>query len=381
MEVDVIVHGIPEISIDGLITLCEGQSTTLEAQGAATYVWNDGIETATNTVSPIETLTYSVIGTSTFGCDGSGQITITVIDSPEGAISGATLVCPGESTTLTATGGTSYDWGGAWDQAEIIVAPEESTTYAVTVSNDAGCTDIVQWLVEVSEITEAQIEGDSAICSGESTTLIASGGSSYLWNTSDEGAVLNVTPDQTTQYSVDVTNDDNCSVTIDWIVTVNESPEIPIIVDFGGELLSSATTGNQWYYEGVPLPDATEQTFDPIQNGNYWVVVTDEFGCSSQSEPLLVDVTLVGELDSELSFMLSPNPASDMVQVQFDQWSSGQVAFDIYDSVGRRVWSLQTMVASNGSVSLNIQELSAGSYILSAGIDGKFVTRALVVSK
>jgi hypothetical protein len=202
-----------------------------------------------------------------------------------------------------------------------------------------------------------------------------------LWNTSDEGAVLNVTPDQTTQYSVDVTNDDNCSVTIDWIVTVNESPAIPIIVDFGGELVSSATTGNQWYYEGVPLPDATEQTFDPTQNGNYWVVVTDEFGCSSQSEPLLVDVTLVGELDNEMSFMLSPNPASDMVQVQFNQWSNGQVAFEIYDSVGRRVWSLQTMVASNGSVSLNIQELSAGSYILSAGIDGKFVTRALVVSK
>jgi hypothetical protein len=381
MEVDVIVHDIPEISVDGLTTLCEGQSTTLEAQGAATYVWNDGTETATNTVSPIETLTYGVIGTSSFGCDGSGGITIAVIESPEGTISGATLVCPGESTTLTASGGTSYDWEGASDQAELIVAPEESTTYTVIVSNGAGCTDTVQWLVEVSEITEAEIEGESDICSGESATLIASGGSTYLWDTSDEGAVLNVTPDQTTQYSVDVTNDDNCSITIDWIVTVHESPAIPTIVGFGSELLSSATAGNQWYYEGVPLPDATEQTFDPTQNGNYWVVVTDEFGCSSQSEPLFVDVTSVGELDNELSFMLSPNPASDMVQVQFDQWSNGLVAFDIYDSVGRKVWSLQTMVSSNGSVSLDIQELSAGSYILSAGNDGKVVTRALVVSK
>lgn len=381
MEIDVVVHDNPTITIAGSTTVCAGQNSTLEAQGGATYVWDGGPATAMYTINPTMETTYTVVGTSAFGCSSSAQITVSTMASPDGAVSGADLVCAGESTTLTASGGTSYDWDGASNTASLVVSPDETTTYTVFVSNGSGCTDTVQWTVEVSDFSDAEITGDSDICAGESATLIASGGGTYVWNTTDEGAVLNVTPTQTTQYTVEVTNSDDCSTTVDWIITVHAAPAIPTIVGFGGELLSSATSGNQWYYEGVPLPNGTGQTFDPTQNGNYWVVVTNEFGCSSQSEPLFVDVTSVNELSNELSFMLSPNPASNLVQVQFDQWSAGTVAFDIYDSVGRKVWSLETVVSSNGLVSLDIQGLSSGNFILSAANDGLVVTRPLIVSK
>ncbi|MDI3479485.1 MAG: hypothetical protein PWQ14_631, partial [Rikenellaceae bacterium] len=49
-------------------TINSGQSSVLTASGASTYSWNTGGNTASITVSPTSTTTYTVTGTSTLGC-------------------------------------------------------------------------------------------------------------------------------------------------------------------------------------------------------------------------------------------------------------------------------------------------------------------------
>ena len=59
-------------------TLCNGSSAELNASGAGTYTWSPGGMTgASVTVSPTETTTYTVTGT-TSGCEGTATILITV---------------------------------------------------------------------------------------------------------------------------------------------------------------------------------------------------------------------------------------------------------------------------------------------------------------
>jgi len=59
--------------------ICEGETITLMAGGADSYVWMSGPSTDTYTVSPLTTETYTVTGTDTInGCSNTAMITITV---------------------------------------------------------------------------------------------------------------------------------------------------------------------------------------------------------------------------------------------------------------------------------------------------------------
>ncbi|MFN5072808.1 MAG: CARDB domain-containing protein [Cyclobacteriaceae bacterium] len=67
---------------------------------------------------------------------------------------------------------------------------------------------------------------NSTICAGEAITLTATGGTSYLWNTSSTSASITVSPVATTTYSVLITNANECSETKTVTVTVRDSPVI-----------------------------------------------------------------------------------------------------------------------------------------------------------
>lgn len=71
------VHEAPIVAIEGNTTITQGESTTLTANGADSYVWSTGETTATITVSPEETTKYSVVGT-TNGCEAESEITVNV---------------------------------------------------------------------------------------------------------------------------------------------------------------------------------------------------------------------------------------------------------------------------------------------------------------
>ncbi len=118
-------------------TICNGESTTLTASGASTYVWNDGNTDNPRTVSPTTTTTFNATGTDSNGCTSSGGTTITVNALPTVEITGTLTYCAGSTTTLTATAGlSSYLWStGATTQAINVTAG----SYTVTGTDANGC--------------------------------------------------------------------------------------------------------------------------------------------------------------------------------------------------------------------------------------------------
>lgn len=77
--IDVIVNALPDITVtvDPNDTICLGESVTLTAMGADSYVWSDSIVNGVS-FSPLVSDIYTVIGTDTNGCVNNNNVSITV---------------------------------------------------------------------------------------------------------------------------------------------------------------------------------------------------------------------------------------------------------------------------------------------------------------
>ena len=112
------------------------------------------------------------------------------------------VICLGESVVLTANGGSSYLWDNGATTKSITVSPRITTIYTVTAS-DGSNSDIDSVEVLVNSIL-ANAGPDVAIDLGESITLTATGGDSYMWSTGSTTQSITVSPDATTTYTVEV---------------------------------------------------------------------------------------------------------------------------------------------------------------------------------
>lgn len=67
-----------EVTISGSTQINFGESTTLTASGADSYLWSTGETTTSITVSPTQTTTYTVTGYNNDGCEAQAVITVEV---------------------------------------------------------------------------------------------------------------------------------------------------------------------------------------------------------------------------------------------------------------------------------------------------------------
>lgn len=227
----------PTISIasSAAANICSGNSTTLTASGATTYTWSanaGGGNSGSVVVSPGSTETYTVTGT-TSGCSSAQVITVNVTPTPTISTSAsAATICAGQSTTLTASGATTYTWlpGGSTSNP-LVASPGSSTTYTVTGST-SGCNSTQVVSVNVNPLPTIGISAQpSGICTGQSTTLTASGASTYTWSANAGGGSTNpvsVSPSSTDTYTISGTDANGC--TNQSVLTVSVSSSAPVAI-------------------------------------------------------------------------------------------------------------------------------------------------------
>ena len=285
--VNVKVNSLPPAAINpATASICPSDSTTLTASGGTGYLWNNSANTTTITVSPASATTYTVTVTNANNCSATASRTVTINSVPTPTINPLTAqICTGDSTTLTAGGGTSYLWNNAATTPSITVSPALATTYSVTVTNATSCTATTSRTVNVNSLPTPSVNPPTvSICTGDSTTLTASGGTSYLWSNAAATAAITVSPGSTTTYLVTVTNANNCSATTSGTVNVN-GPPIPIINPPTGQICSgdsiTLTAGGGSTYlwsNGATTPAIT---VSPASATPYSVTVSNGNNCSA----------------------------------------------------------------------------------------------------
>ena len=287
--VSVAVLTAPTVTASASSTsVCSGQSSTLTAGGASTYSWSHGLGSGTTaTVSPSSTTTYSVTGTGTNGCTNTANVTVTVSASAALTVSASpTAICYGNSTTISATGATSYTWSNSATTPAITVSPTTSTTYSVT-GTASGCTGTGSITITVNPLpTIGASASPASICSGQSSALTASGGSTYSWSHSaGSNSSVTVSPTSTTTYTVTGTNASACSNTSTVSITVNPSPSAslsasPASYCAGGSSTLTAGGGDTYTWSGG-LGSGSSKTVSPSSTTTYTVTVANASGCTS----------------------------------------------------------------------------------------------------
>ena len=175
-------------TITGNTTICSGEGAALSTNSLGSYLWSTGAETPSITVNTPGN--YSVTVSLPNGCSSSASVNVTTASLPTPAISGNTTICQGETATLVATGGTSYQWSAMGQGNSITVT--EAGTYTVTATNAQGCSATASTYVTVNPLPNITISGNTAVCQGNTTTLVANGAQSYLWNTGSTNAAISV---------------------------------------------------------------------------------------------------------------------------------------------------------------------------------------------
>jgi gliding motility-associated-like protein len=187
-------------------TICPGQTATLTASGANTFTWNPGnISGNTYTISPASNSIVSIDGANGT-CTSSTTASITIGSGLSITVNSPTI-CAGETAILTANGAASYTWSTGQNTNTLSVSPTNTITYTVSGTNGT-CTGSNTAVVSIAP-TPALVVGTNSItlCSGQSTTLTASGATNYTWVPGNfSGSIAIVTPTINTTYTVLASN-------------------------------------------------------------------------------------------------------------------------------------------------------------------------------
>lgn len=356
------------LTVDGDTTVCQNFPTQLTASGSlpGNYTWSTGQTGQNIEVKPNTTTTYTVVYTFGDGCQLSDQVTVNVQGvGPDLAFPNDNELCPGDSVTLNsvATPGATYTWtstppGYTSNQAiPPPVSPSQSTQYNVTATL-GNCTIMTSVDIIVYNAT-LTVSEDQNLCAGETATLTANGSLSgeYLWSNGETSATINVSPAQTTTYTVVYTYGDGCTLedavkvtaVPNFMLSIVSDPDTNRInigdpIELMGVVAPSQNLSNfqfQWLENGTTNIGNTEsiETTPSTSDSTvfYTLTATSPVGCIQQAQ---INFTLVQPLVVvPNAFTPNGDGVNDLFRLTLLEGSATVLELSIYNRWGTKVYS------------------------------------------
>ena len=266
--VSVTVNPLPTVTANSA-TICAGQTVSITASGANSYLWSTGGLTATIPVTPLVSTSYTVTGTTTLtGCANTAISNVTVNLLP--TITNTPLsqtICGGGTTTSVAwtsvVAGTTYSWSGSsangitgfpvsgTGNLPVMTLNNPNTTqgsvvYLVTPTANGCAGAAITYTVFVNPIPNVNTLIPQTICSGSNTVAVNLTSNVLLTTFSWTASGANVTgftalgngniplqplvnttnSPQTVVYVITPTANGCLGTPVNYTVTVNPSPSV-----------------------------------------------------------------------------------------------------------------------------------------------------------
>jgi hemin uptake protein HemP len=346
--------------------ICSGGSATLSATanggtGSITYTWSTAENTASITVTPTVSSTYTIDVSDANNCQQSATVSVTVNNLPLITVNNGTI-CAGESFTIMATGADTYTYSGGSN----VVNPGADVSYTVTGTDSNGCTGSAMSNVTVNALPVITVNSGT-ICAGESFTIMATGADTYTYS----GGSNVVNPGADATYTVTGTSVEGCVdvVGVESNVTVNALPAITAVTNntllCADETATLSAIGADTY-----TWNTTETTADiavsPTVTTDYTVTGTDMNGCMN-SAVITQDVstcTGIKMAEAPGAITVFPNPSNGEYTIDLP----ADARVEITNQIGRVIYSKQLLQGKN---QVTINDCAEGIYFMKTTIDGK----------
>ena len=398
----VVVNNLPVANAGNDTTIPCGGSLMLHAASGGTgsfvYHWspenllvNPNVQNPQTIQLTSTTIFHLVVTNQGSFCTDDDNVSVTisggVLSINPSAVPGQ--ICRNSVAQLYAnagggTGNYSYSWTSVpagnptWSSnlANPLVSSDSSSIYYLTVS-DGFSTSSGSTNLEVDQLPAAAISGGDSLCdNGSMATLRIDLSGVPPWTFTYSNGVTSVTINNqlTSPYLIETSDpgsytilsvhNASCYGTASGVasVLVFPVPPAPVIIQSGTALISNAPHGNQWYRDMEAIQGATDQSYSPTENGEYYDMVTMN-GCSSDSSNH-IDVIIISapEIHQSGEFQLFPNPAKDYFFIKIPGPPREIVSVKIFSSYGRFLEKYEIA----GGPFFNAYRIDAGS--LSAGI-------------
>ena len=275
-----------------------------------------------------DSITYNSSGTYTnfysniYGCDSVHSLYLTISNSTN------------EISNITSC--DSYVWDG--------VTYNVSGVYSNIYTNTNGCDSI--YTINLTIDNSYNITNNQTLCFGDSLVI----GNNFY---STSGVYIDSFPAVNGCDSIIISNLD---ITSQQYVNILQNGLSLVVSNFGGTPPYSFTWNTN---------EITSQ-ITPLNNGIYWLIVEDYYGC--QSDTVFVEVDWIPAFINNLeidNFKIYPNPSRDVFNISFTSNMSQDLEITIKNLIGEEI-NKNTLEDYKGDFNyyLDLSSFSKGIYLL-----------------
>lgn len=233
----------------------------------------------------------------------------------------------------------------------------ETGTYMDTLTNEAGCDSVITINLSILEPTASSLT--ETVCDAY---LSPSG--LYTWT-------------ETGIYTDILMNEAGCDSVVTIDLTVNTADASITAADY--ELTANATGASYQWVDcnagWTEIVGATDQTFEPLENGSYAVIVTED-GCTDTSD--CADITSLEISTFDLSdAQLFPNPSDGAFVIELGR-SYSNVEVAIHDPAGREVYN--SLFQNQTRINVEIETAAGVYFVTLRNSAGEMLRKKIIVN-
>jgi len=350
--VDVTVVAMPIVNAGSDIAVCLGQTITLTASGATSYVWDSPVVNGVPFTPPLGTTVYSVVGTTSV-CQDGDDVTVQVVPLTVPLFDPVADICQGIIVTIPASITSTNDVTGTISPTTLNTSVPGTFFYTFT-PNDTDCFETVQIPVTViaAPVVDAGTYTSVCIDAGAITLSGTPVGGTFSGTGVTGNSFSPAVGSQTVTYTytdpgTGCTGTDNQLITIFNLPNINAGNQVNICEGQSVTLSGSGGVSYDWDNGGV-----NGATFTPgVGQVTYTVTGTDANGCVN-TDNVTVTVTDM--------------PVADMIPDSTIGYPGLHVNFDNNSSVTQQyLWSFgngATGVTTNVITTPSSTYENAGTY-------------------
>ena len=356
-----------EILLSNPSPMCIGDSTVLsfsENNENLSYQWSNG--STSESITVFASNVYELTVTDEIGCSfHTEQAVIDIIALPNNnlyaevaqnsgnfSVAGNEVdACFGSIVTIFAEENDEYSylWSNNETTSSIEIETEDLTTneniYSITITNEIGCESFADFTINLrdapAEFGIISLSENNCLAEGENIILEIPNPQenlTYFWSNGTYGTSTVVV--EGGSYFATAVNETGCETNSNAIV-IHDVPNVYMLqtgcfTECSPKEICLATSNvplssYQWLLDGMPIPNANDDSFMATEDGVYQVELTSEAGCTSLTDGLTLTLEDCSVCDVTATAYEDCDETTDTYIVYFSV-SGGQAPYTITGS-------------------------------------------------